>query len=191
MSGPDWKELEQVWQDSPAMAPMLEIIARQRRNLLLSRVGTGLDFISTLLGVGISIWAIGASKAFLIPLAGSMLLFSVIAGAASLWARLPRRVTSKDSVSAALDAAIQRARGAVRLALASLWLTVVFMLSMSAVAFLWMIPAYTPPNVLGILIGFGTWAACIGVGLTFSLIYYLRRSRELIRLEEIKLSLRD
>jgi ferric-dicitrate binding protein FerR (iron transport regulator) len=190
MNTPDWKELERLWQSSEAAAPARDIIAKQNRRRWLSRLVLVSEIVIAIAGIGISAWVMTLDRPYALVMGGGTLLFTLFAGAASLWARLPRRAAPDDSVAAAIETAIQRARASVRWGLASFWVVVAALAYFAVMAFIWATaPEYPPGVAQRMLIVLGAWSAWTGAGQAFAIVYYVRRARELARLEEIKRSL--
>jgi ferric-dicitrate binding protein FerR (iron transport regulator) len=189
MSSPDWKDLERLWQSSPAESADV-IIARQDRRRWLSRLNTLVEMALTILGVGVSVWAMTLDKPYALLSGAGALVFTVFAAVASLWARLPRRSAPDESVTAAIDAAIHRARASVRRGLASFWIVAAALVLLAVMALAWAAAAaYPAEGGRRLLIVLGVMTAWTAGCQVFSIVYYLRRAGELTRLEEIKRSL--
>ena len=189
MTSPDWKDLERLWQSSPA-ASVDDIIARQNRRRWLSRLNMFVEIALVIAGMGVSLWAMTLDKPFAFPLGAGALVFTLFATAISLWARLPRHAGPDESVTATVDAAIHRARASVRWGLASFWIVVAALVFLAVIALVWGgAPEYPPGAGRRLLILLGVMTAWTAGWLGFSIVYYLRRAAELSRLEEIKRSL--
>jgi hypothetical protein len=189
MSSPDWKDLERLWQSCEAGSAD-DIIARQRRRRWLSWLNMMGEFGVTIAGLGGSVWLMTLDRPYALFTGGVVLAFTLFALMAALWARLPRHAAREESVMAAIDAAIDRARASVRYGLACFWIVVAALGVLAVTAFVWAAAVDNPPGVppralfyLGVMIA---WTA---TGQAFTLVYYFRRSAELARLEEIKRSI--
>ncbi len=189
MSSPDWKDLERLWQSSPAESADV-IIARQYRRRWLSQLNMLVEMALTILGIGVSVWAMTLDRPYALGLGAAALVFTVFATVASLWARLPRRSAPDDSVTAAIDAAIRRARASLRWALACFWIVVAGLMLLAVMAFAWAAaPDYSPDVARRALVFFGVMTAWTAGCQAFTILYYVRRAAELATLEEIKRSL--
>ena len=189
MSSPDWKDLERLWQSSPA-ASVDDIIARQARRRWLSRLNLFVEIAVVITAAGISVWAMTLERPLALPLGAGALVYTLFAALASLWARFPRRHAVDESVTAAIDAAIDRARASVRYGLASFWIVIAALVFLAAMALVWgAAPDHPPDAARHLLIALGVAIGWTAGWLAFSVVYFVRRAAELARLEEIKRSL--
>jgi hypothetical protein len=189
MSSLDWKDLERLWQSSPA-ASVDDIIARQYRRRWLSRLNMFVEIAIVIAGVGVSVWVMTLERPFALLLGAGALMFTLFATVASLWARFPRRPAADQSVTAAIDAAIDHARATVRYGLASFWIVAAALVFLAVMVLVWGFAAEHPPNVAPrLLIFIVVMTAWIAGCQAFSIVYYVRRAAELARLEEIRRSL--
>jgi hypothetical protein len=190
MNSPDWKDLERLWQSSAATAPVLEIIAKQHRRRWLRGLLLYSELMIVIAGLVFSVWVMTHDRPYALLAGGGTLLVTVFAGLMTLWARLPRRAQPDDNVALALETAIHRARVSVRWGLASFWLVPAYLAFFAVMAFAWaMAPAFPHDVARRLLVAFGFAMAWTAFGQLFATVYYLKRSRELARLEEIKRAL--
>ena len=185
MSTPDWKELERLWQDSPVMAPVKDIIARQLRRRWISRVWIVLEALVTIAGLALAVMIMTSERPNAMFRGAIVLLMVLLGGGVTLWARWPMR-SIEHSVTSALDEAVHRTRVNVRLALASLWMVAAALVFTGMLTYLPASEAVTPARRLAFL---GSYCMFLGVLQAGVIVYYLRRSRELLRLREIQQSL--
>jgi hypothetical protein len=189
MSSPEWKDLERLWQSPPA-ATVGDIIARQNRRRWLSRLNLFAEIAVVIMGFGVSVWALTLDRPAALLSGGGALALTLFAAGASLWARFPRRSAAEVSVTAAVDVAVDRARASVRYGLASFWIVVAALVFEAAMMVSWGVAADAPPDTArGLLVFIGAMTAWIAGCQAFSIVYYVRRSAELARLEEIRRSL--
>jgi len=190
MTEPDWTQLEQLWRSTEKAAPAVDIIARQKRRHWAARSLLYTEIVIGIGGVGLSVWVMTLEQPFTLLIGGAALLFTLFTCAASVWARFPKRALPEESVLAELDAAIDRVRASVRWGLASFWVVVACLVYLAALVLLFTsIPGGTieQARIVSYAVAFAcVWAAA---GQAFAIVYYLRRTRELARLEEIKRSL--
>lgn len=193
MNTNEWTELTRLWQsDVPAAAPALEVIARQQRRAWVWRLTWVLEILITIMGVAVSLLAMISSVPYGLIAGGGVLAVTLFAAGASLWARSLRRPPAAEvSVLASLDAALHRARVSVRWGWASFWIMVPFLLFVAMMAFVWAggdHPAGAAPRQFIVLGVYAVWGAVCQV---VAIVYYPRRVRELVRLEELKRALDD
>jgi hypothetical protein len=189
MSTPDWEDLARLWRSSQVESAK-EIIARHHRRRWLSRLNMFVEIALALAGVGVSVWAMTLDKPYALLLGAGGLAFTVFATVASLCARLPRRVAPDESVNAAIDAAIHRARASVRYGLASFWIVAAALVFLAVMALVsGVAPEYPPDAARRLLIFLGVMTAWTAGCQAFSIVYYVRRAAELAKLDEIKRSL--
>jgi hypothetical protein len=190
VNSPDWKDLERLWQSSAAAAPALEIIAKQHRRRWLTRFVLYFEIVMVIAGVGVSVWMMTRGQPFGPIAGGGVLIVTILAGVLSFGARLPRRAAPDDSVGSALDAAIHRSRVDVRWGFASFWIIVACLAFFAVMAFVWATaPELSVDAARRMLVVFGVWMVWTAACQLFAIVYYLKRARELARLEEIKRSL--
>jgi hypothetical protein len=190
MSTPDWKELQQLWQDSPAAEPAKQIIGRQQRRRWLRIAYLVSEVVSVIIAVAMAVWIFSHRNLFALVMGVGLLLFTGAAVAGSFWARLLPPEADHGSIASALDVAIRRARISVRLGLASLWVVAAALLSFALSAFaIALLREVGPGKARSMLLLFGCEFILIALCQGLSIVYYQHRSRELARLEEIKRSL--
>jgi hypothetical protein len=193
MSTNDWTELERLWQsDVPAAAPALEVIAKQQRRAWAWQLTWISEVVCTILGVAASFWIMTLSAPWGVVTGAGTLALTLFAAGGSLWARSLPRAPVEESVLAALDAALHRARVSVRWGLASFWIMVAFLLYVAMMAFVWAAGSADEPGAgRRLLIVVGVWAVWGALCQAFAVVYYQRRIHELARLEELKRALDD
>jgi hypothetical protein len=189
---PDWNDLTSLWQSSAAAAPARDIIARQKRLRWMTHVAVAAEVIVCVLGWGMAVWLLTLATPYAVAIGIGVLAFTTFAAAATLWARTPKRPGLEASVTTALDVAIGRARVGVRWGLAGFWIVAASLAFLTLVALLWATaPAYPAKVVRAVLLSFAFGAAWTGLWQAFLIVYYLRKVRELARLEEAKRALGD
>jgi hypothetical protein len=193
MSTPEWEDLQRLWQSGmPAAAPALEVIAKQQRRRWAWQLVLASEILITIAGTAMGFWALTWDVPMALFLGVGTLAFTWFAAGASWWARSPRRRAPEHSVLGALDDALHRARVSVRWGLASFWIMVAFLLLVAAWAFYIAVPEEIPPAAARkMLVVIGVWCVYGAVGQAVAVIYYLRRARELTRLEELERGLRE
>jgi hypothetical protein len=190
MNSREWKDLERIWQSSAATAPALAIIAKQRRRRWLTLFTLYFEIAVVIAGIGVSTWVMTLDRPNTVLLGGGTLLLTLFAGALSFGARLPRRTAPENDVASTLDAAIHRARVSVRWGFATFWVVAAYLFFFAVVALVWAAaPEYSPGVAHRVLVVLGLATAWTGAWQLFAIVYYLKRARELARLEEIKRSL--
>ena len=187
MSSPDWQELERLWQRSADAAETKELIKRVQRRPWLPRFIIGFDIVGCIAVIVYSIALMFRDRPYAVPTGAGLLVLSLLGGAITLWARRAPKVTAADSVSAALDATIHRVQVRVRLALGSLWVNTATLFFFGFMAFMWsQAGEYTTAEVHKRLMTFASWSLQAGVLQVLVIPYYLRRVRELARLQDIR-----
>jgi hypothetical protein len=191
MSTPDWTELERLWKTcAPNALPALDVIAKQQRRRWLWSLTLISEVVITIAGTGFATWLLTAARPYTLVMGLGTLAFTWSAAGLSWWARsLRREAPPEDSVLAALDTALHRARVSVRWWLASLWVMVAFLVFVAAVAFVWAGAEYPPAVARHQFMALGVWSVWGALWQALAVIYYVARVRELVRLEEIKRSL--
>jgi hypothetical protein len=190
MNSPDWKDLERIWQSSAAAAPALEIIAKQHRRRWMARFVLYCEIVIVIATVPLSIWIMMSGRPFGPIAGGGTLLLTILTAALSFGARLPRRAAPDDSVASALDAAIHRSRVDVRWYFAGYWVVAACLAFYAVMAFLWAAaPDLSVEKLRGLLVVLGAAMVWMAAWQLMGNVYYLKRARELARLEEIKRSL--
>jgi hypothetical protein len=186
MSSPEWQELERLWQGSPAVTAAKGIVARQHRRRWLSRLAVAIEIVGGIAGSVLSLWIMTTDKPDAVPVGVGTLLLSLSSLAGTLWARWPRQIGDA-SVSTALDAAVHRARVGVRIGLVSLWCVAALLFFTAFLTFLW---SRAPgPALAHRFMMLGIYMAATGICQVVTILYYLRRARELARLQEIQRAL--
>jgi len=186
MSQPDWKDLERLWQSHAAAAPALDVLRRQRRRKWLSKLVLGSEVVITIAGIAFGIWFIAFGRDSGLVLGSGLLVFTLFAAAASLWARRLPPVATEDDVTAALQAALRRARVSVRWGFATFWIVAASLVYYAVVAFTWAAGTEHPPGVVRrMLVVLGVWMLWSALAQSVGIYYYLNRVRELDRLEEM------
>lgn len=190
MSEPSFEELQRLWQTPPAViAPAQKIILRQRRRRWLSRLYLAFEVVCTVVAVPFSIWIALQPKSLVLGL--GMLVFTLLAAAASLWARSVRVSRTEDALFASLDEGVRRARIGVRLAYASLWGAVGAMAFIAMIAFLWQAkPDLALPAARRMILALGIWFVWIGMLSAGMIVYLAARTRELAQLELVREALK-
>lgn len=188
MSTPNWNDLERLWQSTPAAEPAKAIIRAQQRRRFASALNDFAEGIVAIAGVAFSIWVMTLDRPFALLMGSGTLLITVFASVASLVARFPRRAARpEDSVAAELDAAIHRARVSARWGFATFWIVAACLVFFAVLAFAWStMPELPPATARRMLVALGIWTVWTAAWQAFGIAHYLRRSRELARLEEIR-----
>jgi len=186
MTAPDWKDLERLWQSHAAAAPALRVIRKQRRRKWLSTLVLGSEVVITIAGIAFGAWFIALGTTFGLVAGGGLVVFTLFAAAASLWARRLPSVAMEESVTAALAAALRRARVSVRWGFATFWIVAASLVFYAVISFLWAAGSdYPPALVRRMLVVLGVWMLWSALAQGVAIYYYLSRARELARLEEM------
>ena len=193
MSTPEWKDLERLWQSGgPAVAPALDVIAKQERRRWARRLLLWSEIAITIAGTAVGFWALTWGMPQALFFAGGTLALTWFAAGASWWARSLRRPAPEQSVLGSLDGALHLARVGVRYGLATFWVMVPFLLFLGAVALyaalLKDLPAEKMRAFLAVVGAYCLYGAVCQV---IAIVYYVRRARELARLEDLEQSLRE
>jgi Ca2+/Na+ antiporter len=192
MSSPDWQELERLWQSSSEAAQAKDLIIRMHRRPWLRRLTIASEILLVLAGIAVAIFVMLRDRPNALLSGVALLVLSLCAGGITLWARLAPRASAEQSVTAAIDTAIHRVQVRARLALATLWMIGITMFFFALTAFLWaQADEYTTRKVHAQLHAFVIWCAWSGLWQVFTIPYYLRRVRELQRLQDIRQGLKD
>jgi len=193
MSTNDWTELTRLWQsDVPAAAPALEVIERQKRRAWVWRFTWISEVVTTILGVVVSLVVMITDKPYAVIIGFGVLVLTVFAAGASLWARSLRGPPAPDlSVLASLDAALHRARVSVRWWYTTFWIMVPYLLFLATLAFVIAGGDLPTETLRRMPIAIGISAIWCALWQAVAAVYYPRRVRELERLEELKRSLDD
>ena len=192
MSTNDWTELTRLWQsDVPAAAPALEVIERQKRRAWVWRFTWISEVVTTILGVVVSLGVMVTDRPYAVIVGFGVLVLTVFAAGASLWARSLRPPAPDLSVLASLDAALHRARVSVRWWYTTFWIMVPYLLFLATLAFV-LAGGDLPSEILRRMpIAIGISAIWCAFWQAVAAVYYPRRVRELARLEELKRALDD
>jgi hypothetical protein len=187
MSTPDWQELERLWQSSAEAAEAKELMQRVQRRPWLPRFIIAFDIVGSIAVIVYSIALMFRDRPYAVATGAGLLVLTLIGGAITLWARRAPKVTAAESVTTVLDATIHRVQVRARLALGSLWVNTATLFFFGFMAFMWsQAGEYTTAEVHKRLTTVSLW--CLQAGLLQVLLipYYLRRVRELARLQEIR-----
>jgi hypothetical protein len=192
MSSPDWQELERLWQSSSEAAQAKDLIIRMHRRPWLRHLTIASEILLVIAMSAVSILVMLGDRPYALVSGGALLVLALFTGGITLWARLAPRSSAEVSVTAALDTTIHRVRVRARLALATLWVIGISMFFCAFFAILWaQADAYTTRKVHSHLFAFAVWFGWSGVWQVLTIPYYLRRVRELQRLEDIRQGLKD
>jgi len=180
MSGTDWDDLERAWQSLPATAqPVMEELKRRRRWRWLTLLNITVEVVLTGLGLGFGAWITLHHS----PLIGLIvLIYVVLGGGVTYWARslpLPR---SDDAVAAAAAAAVRHAEIGVRIAGACQWTVVAGMLFVAALCIFGGLGWTFEPSLLSIGLSL-LWLAGAYAG---SFFYRRKRIADLGRLRAVQ-----
>jgi hypothetical protein len=182
MSEPGFEELQRLWQSpSPALAPAQKIILRQHRRRWLSRLYLGSEIVITIVAIPVSIWLALQPRSLMFGLAA--LLFTLLAGAASLWARSVRAAPVEDPLLASVDEGVRRARIGVRIAYATLWILLACMVCIGALGLVWWsTPDLSTDAARRMVLALAVWFIWLAVWLAGVVVYLWARSRELAQM---------
>lgn len=193
MSGPDWNELERVWQSLPEdAAPVAVELKRMKQTRWLSIALMAGDAIMTLVGVAIGVWFILQGSAYLVVMGFAAVALALVAGGLSFWARQVAQVRADDPVQTAVALAIRRAQVGVRLAVAVMWSVVAGMLFVALAALMRATGGDVSPTVARtMLITIGLTLLWLVIALGVAMIYRDRRQADLTRLLAVKAGLQS
>lgn len=192
MSGPDWNELERLWQSLPEdAAPVAVELKRMKTWRWASITLAAGDAIMTLVGIAIGVWLIARGGPLAVTGFGAVIL-SLVAGGLSFWARRVAPARTDDPVQTAVALAIRRAQVGVRLAVAVMWSVGAGMLFVAFIALLRATGDDVSPamaRTMLFVVGFTLLWLVIALGA--ALIYRERRQADLARLLAIKAGLQS
>lgn len=169
MSGTDWDDLERAWQSLPATAqPVMDELRRRRRWRWLTLLNMTAEVALTGFGVGFGAW-IAVHHSLLIGTV--VLIYVLLTGGVTYWARSVPLPRSDDAVSDAAAAAVRHAEIAVRIAASCQWTVVGGMLFVAALCIFGALGLSFEPDLLSIGLSL-VWLAVAYAGS-----FFYRRSR--------------
>lgn len=188
MSGPEWNELERLWQSLPEeAAPAITELKRMKRTRWLSVALAAGDAIMTLIGVVVGVWFVVQGGVYFTVMGVAAVVLALFVGGLSFWARRVAQVRADDPVQTALALAIRRAQIGVRLAVAVLWSVGAGMLFVALAAIMRATNGdISPAGGRMMLLTIGFTLVWLVVALAGALIYRDRRQADLSRLLAIK-----
>jgi len=191
MTAPDWKDLERLWQSHTEAAPAVDVIRRQARRKWLSTLVLGSEVLITVASVAFGVWFMMFGTTNAVITGAGLVVFTLFAAGASLWARRLPPVVAEDNVTAALAGALRRARVSARWGFATFWIVAASLVFYALIAFMWASGSDFAPAVLRrMLVIVGVWMLWSALAQSIAIYYYLNRTRELERLEEMARALK-
>lgn len=191
MSGPEWNELERLWQSLPEeAAPAVTELKRMKQTRWLSTALAAGDAIMTLVGVVVGVWFVVQGGVYFTVMGLAAVVFALFAGGLSFWARRVAQVRADDPVQTALALAIRRAQVGVRLAVAVMWSVGAGMLFVALAAIMRATNGdISPAGARMMLLTIGFTLVWLVAALAGAMIYRDRRQADLSRLLAIKAGL--